>query len=106
MFLRQISTLTYKFFFDPAQLRGGGEEEKEYQSNSKSKILRFLLNSYFRFDEISSKMLLILSKFELSMSFDFIYKKTITFEYLYFERNFTFFFGRQIYVVARKFFTY
>lgn len=91
MFLRQISTLTYKFFFDPAQLGGG--EEKEYQSNSKSKILRFLLNSYFRFDEISSKMLLILSKFELSTSFDFIYKKTITFEYLYFERNFTFFFS-------------
>lgn len=57
MFLRQISTLTYKFFFDPAQLGGGGVE-KEYQSNSKSKILRFLLNSYFRFDEISSKMFL------------------------------------------------
>lgn len=73
MFLRQISTLTYKFFFDPAQLGGG--EEKEYQSNSKSKILRFLLNSYFRFDEISSKMLLILSKFELSTSFDSFTRK-------------------------------
>lgn len=94
MFLRQISTLTYKFFFDPALGRGGEKKkEKKYQSNSKSKILRFLLNSYFRFDEISSKMLLILSKFELSTSFDFIYKKTITFEYLYFERNFTFFLG-------------
>lgn len=47
-----------QIFLWPRTIEGGGEEEKEYQSNSKSKILRFLLNSYFRFDEISSKMFL------------------------------------------------
>lgn len=79
--LRQISTLTYKFFFDPAQL------EKKKKKKDINRIARRKSCDFYQtlFDEISSKIFLILLKFEFSTLFDFVYKKTIILEYLYFE---------------------
>lgn len=88
MFLRRISTLTYKFFFDLRTIGGEKRKRKRISIELHVENLTIFIKLSSASMKSSRSIFLIPLKFELS-TFDFVYKKIIIIlEYLiYFERK-------------------